>query len=481
VLALAPPAYAALPARAFVRQSPDPVPAPAVVRVNRALAEELSLDVDPADAAALFSGNALPVGAAPIATAYAGHQFGHFVPQLGDGRAVLLGDARDRTGTLREVQLKGAGRTPFSRGGDGRAAIGPVLREYLVSEAMHALGIPTTRALAAVTTGATVHRATPLPGAILTRVAASHVRVGTVQYFAARGDLASLTAVADFVVARHYPDAASARRPYVALLDAVVARQAELVARWMHVGFVHGVMNTDNMAISGETLDFGPCASLDDFDPRTVFSSIDHGGRYSYAEQPRAAQWNLTRLAEALIPLLADDDAAAVAVANEVLATFPPRFADAWLAGMRRKLGFADEEDGDLALAEDLLARMHRQRADFTLTFRRLADAVSGPGAAIPFADPAVFEDWAVGWRARLARGPGTPADHAARIRGANPACIPRNHRIEQAIAAAEGGDLGPFEALHAVLARPYDDPAATEYQAPPRPEERVLQTFCGT
>jgi len=369
--------YRRLPDRFHVRMPPAAVAEPRLIAFNRDLAEELGLDVpaiEPA-AAAIFSGNALPAGAEPIAVAYAGHQFGSFVPQLGDGRAILLGEVIDRSGRRRDIQLKGSGRTPFSRRGDGRAALGPVLREYVVSEAMHALGIPTTRALAAVATGEPVYREEVLPGAVLTRVAASHIRVGTFQFFAARGDQDGVRTLADHVLARHYPELAEAERPYLALLAGVAERQARLVAHWMHVGFIHGVMNTDNMAVSGETIDYGPCAFMDAYDPQTVFSAIDHGGRYAFANQPNIALWNLARLAETLLPLIDPDPQAAIGQAREALGGFAERFEGFWLDGMRRKLGLATAEADDQALANGLLQAMAQGTADFTLTFRRLCDA----------------------------------------------------------------------------------------------------------
>ena len=426
---------------------------------------------------------------------YAGHQFGHFVPQLGDGRAILLGEVRDRFGRRHDIQLKGSGRTPYSRGGDGRAALGPVLREYLVSEAMHALGIPATRALAAVTTGERVLRdGGPVPGAILTRVAASHVRVGTFQYFAARGDFDATQRLADYVIERHYPDLASASNPYLELLRLVMQRQARLVAAWMNVGFIHGVMNTDNMAVSGETIDFGPCAFMDAYDAAAVFSSIDTRGRYAYANQPDAAQWNLARFAETLLALIDPQSDRAIELATAVVGDFSGEFDRYWLEGMRKKLGLFTPEDGDLALSRALLDIMQHAAADFTLTFRRLCaaaeseagDASSEAGDAsseASFAEPAPFREWRRGWRSRLAREPRPAGERVALMRSVNPAVIPRNHRIEAVIVAAvERGDTAPFEALCEVLARPYDEAAAAGgYADPPRPEERVLHTFCGT
>ena len=485
--------YAHLPERFYIRLDPKPVAAPRLVRVNAALADMLGIDPDALaspEGVAILSGTRVPDGAEPIALAYAGHQFGQFVPRLGDGRAILLGEVVGRDGIRRDIQLKGSGRTPFSRGADGRAALGPVLREYIVSEAMAALGVPTTRALAAVTTGEPVYRETPLPGAVLTRVAASHIRVGTFQYFAARGDAEAVRLLADYTIARHYPEAAAAAHPYRALFAAVVARQAELVARWLLVGFIHGVMNTDNTSIAGETIDYGPCAFLDAFDPATVFSSIDTFGRYAYGNQPRIAQWNLARLAEALLPLLGEGEesaAAAVEWAQDALAAFSPRFEAAWLGGLRRKIGLSTLREGDDELAADLLRCMAENGADFTLTFRRLCDAAAGPesdaGVRALFTDPAAYDAWAARWRARLLEEPGGPEACCTVMRAANPAFIPRNHLVEAALSAAvEREDLGPFEALLEVLSRPYEErPGLERYAAPPRPEERVLRTFCGT
>ncbi|MBB3231356.1 protein adenylyltransferase SelO [Halomonas stenophila] len=488
--------YARLPARLRVDCLPTPVTEPRLVAFNRELAEELGFDVEAFDAeraAEVFAGNAVPEGAEPLAMAYAGHQFGNFVPQLGDGRALLLGEVVDRRGRLRDLQLKGSGRTPFSRGGDGRAPLGPVLREYLVSEAMHAMGIPTTRALAAVTTGERVFRRIPEPGAVLTRVAASHLRVGTFQYFAARRDTEAVQLLADEAIDRHYPDLpgelaeVEAGERYLALLEAVVGRQAELVARWMGIGFIHGVMNTDNTSISGETIDYGPCAFMDAYDPRTVFSSIDERGRYAYLNQPVIAQWNLARFAETLLPLIDDDSDRAIARATSVIEAFTERFDSCWQAVLRAKLGLATREEGDGALAQDLLDAMQAGKADFTLAFRRLADALDGPEGEARLA--ALFDGhealaaWLPRWRERLAREDVDEAEIARRLRGTNPAVIPRNHRVEQALAAAaEEDDFAPFEALLAVITRPFEEPAGeVDYTRPPHDSEKVLRTFCGT
>jgi protein adenylyltransferase len=486
---LQPSAYSRLPELFYARLAPTPVANPELIQFNAPLAAELGLetaDLSVDALASVFSGNCVPQGLAPVAMAYAGHQFGHFVPQLGDGRAILLADAIDSGGARRDIQLKGSGRTPFSRNGDGRAALGPVLREYLVSEAMHALGVPSTRALAAVSSGEPVLRERRLPGAILTRVAASHVRVGTFEYFAARGQIDAIRVLADYVIERHYPQAAAHEARYLALLQGVAARQAQLIARWMQVGFIHGVMNTDNMAVSGETIDFGPCAFMDAFDPAAVFSSIDEFGRYAYANQPRIAQWNLARFAETLLPLIDPLEARAVELATEAVAGFAAPYNEHWLTGMRRKLGLSSAEEVDRELAQTLLERMHANEADFTLTFRRLADALEEPGAQsvrMLFKDPAAFDAWATGWRSRLEREPQPAAARAEAMRRVNPAFIPRNHRIEQAIAAAvESADFARFFDLLTVLSRPFEDqPSLRELSEPPLPAERVLQTFCGT
>ncbi|MBM3649584.1 MAG: YdiU family protein [Alphaproteobacteria bacterium] len=477
--------YARLPERFYARLDPTPVAAPRLIKINTALAEALGLD-----AAALASpqgveilaGNRIAGGSQPIALAYAGHQFGNFVPQLGDGRAILLGEVVDRQGVRRDIQLKGSGPTPFSRRGDGRAAIGPVLREYIVSEAMTALGIPTTRSLAAVATGEPVYRETTLPGAVLARVASSHIRVGTFQFFAVRGDREGLRLLADHVIDRHYPNARDAAEPYRALFDRVIVRQAELVAKWMLVGFIHGVMNTDNCSIAGETIDYGPCAFMDAYKPDTVFSSIDHGGRYAYANQPRICHWNLARFGETLLPLLADDTDQAVAIANESLAAFQDHYGRALMAGMRRKLGLFDEEEGDAALAQGLLDAMAEAGADFTKTFRGL-DPESDDKVEPMFADVAKYGAWAVAWRQRLARKPRDAATRRAAMQAVNPAYIPRNHKVEAALAAAiEHENLAPFEELLAVLARPYEERASlADYAEPAPPAHAVYRTFCGT
>ncbi|MFP4129666.1 MAG: protein adenylyltransferase SelO [Halorhodospira sp.] len=483
--------YAALPERLYRRVGPRPAPAPGWVRLNHTVAR--SLRIDPAslagpDGLAVLAGNRVPAAAEPLAQAYAGHQFGHFVPQLGDGRALLLGELTDSTGIRRDVQLKGSGPTPFSRGGDGRAPIGPVIREYLGSEALAGLGVATTRALAAVTTGGTVYRWQPEPGGVLARVAASHLRVGTFEYAAARGDDAGVRALADYALARHYPDRAGAEQPYQALLQGVAEATADLVADWMLVGFIHGVMNTDNLAIAGETLDYGPFGFMDAFDPATVYSSIDTQGRYAYDQQPVMAEWDLARLAEALLPLLGTGREQALARAHEALACFRPRFEARHQAGLRARIGLAEGRDGDDALVNDLLRRMAEQGADWTLTFRRLSDLPSGTAEADGpvrrlFQDPAAFDGWAASWRQRLAAEVRSDARRRTAMRAVSPAYTLRNHLAQWAVdAATERLDLAPMGQLLQVLAEPYADHPGWEHLAqPPRPEARVTRTFCGT
>ena len=482
--------YARLPDRFFARLAPTPVKEPRLIRLNEDLARYLGLDpawLASPEGVRMFAGNLVPEGASPLAMAYAGHQFGNWVPQLGDGRAILLGEVIDADGVRRDIQLKGAGRTPFSRGGDGRAVLGPVLREYIVSEAMAALGVPTTRALAAVATGEHVWREAPEQGAVLTRVAKSHVRIGTFEFFANRGDAEGTRALADYVIARHYPEAAGADQPYRAFFEAVIGRVAALVAQLLRIGFIHGVMNTDNMSIAGETIDYGPCAFMDSYDPATVYSSIDTQGRYAYANQPRIAHWNLSRLAGALLPLFDTDKDVAVAMAQAALDTFPARFEDAYVSGFRRKLGLTQIREDDADLLQDLLDRMAQNNADFTLTFRRLSDAADGGADADAsvgelFKEPAAFTEWVLKWRQRLAAEDVDPADRAAAMKSVNPAFIPRNHRIQAVITAAQAGDFLPFEELIAVLSKPYhDQPSYADYMNPPKPDEVVHRTFCGT
>lgn len=481
--------YASLPSRFFVRIAPTKAAEPKLVIFNRPLAEQLGLDAAMIEqqAAALFSGNEVADDSIPIAMAYAGHQFGNFVPQLGDGRAILLGELKDRDGVLRDVQLKGSGRTPFSRSGDGRATLGPMLREYIISEAMQALGIPTTRSLAVVTTGEPVFREQPLPGAVLTRVAASHIRVGTFEYFAARGDNEGIRELLNYVIARHYPEARDAEVPALAVIKAVSERQAKLIADWMSVGFIHGVMNTDNMALSGETIDYGPCAFMDAYDPKTVFSSIDRNGRYAYVNQPGIAQWNLARFAETLLPLLDADENRAVTLATDAVHAFIGRFDVLFLQRMRNKIGLATEEDGDSELIKRLFAAMQTGQADFTLTFRRLADVAEHPDRQNVllelFNGTSEMDSWLQEWHGRAKRDSKPAQERAANMRRVNPEFIPRNHRVQTALdTAAESGDLEPFRRLLAILQRPYDhQPEASEYTLPAPPSELPFQTFCGT
>ena len=462
-------------------------PAPELVALNEALAAELGIDPEALrtpDGVALLVGNAVPDGATPVAQAYAGHQFGGYSPRLGDGRALLLGEVIDVHGRRRDLHLKGSGRTPFARGGDGKAAIGPMLREYVIGEAMHALGIPTTRALAVVGTGEEIARETMLPGAVLARVASSHLRVGTFQYAAALGDPDLLRRLADHAIARHRPEAAEAPNPYLALLAGVVEAQASLLARWMLVGFIHGVMNTDNMTISGETIDYGPCAFLDRYDPATVFSSIDHAGRYAYGNQPQIGLWNLARFAEALLPLFDDDTDAAAGAATEVLESYIGRFQGHWAAGMGAKLGLVDGRPGDAELADDLLGLLHTQAVDLTSAFRALSSVARGDaaGARDLFAEPEAFEAWTARWQDRLATQDRTPEATAEAMDRINPLYIPRNHLVEEALAAATGGDLSPFHDLVEVVTQPFDERPGSDRYAQPAPADfGPYQTFCGT
>ncbi|MFC0336853.1 Uncharacterized conserved protein YdiU, UPF0061 family [Kushneria avicenniae] len=483
--------YSKLPAHFFEPFTPVTVEKPELVAFNRPLAETLGFEVaafDERQATDWFSGNDLPPGADPVAQAYAGHQFGGFSPRLGDGRAVLLGEVTDRDGRLRDIQLKGAGCTPFSRGGDGRAPLGPVLREYLVSEAMHAMGIPTTRALAAVTTGERVMRRMPEPGAVLTRVASSHIRVGTFQYFGSRHDGESVRTLADHVIERHYPELLEIEEQnrYLNLLKAIQQRQAELVARWMGVGFIHGVMNTDNTSIAGETIDFGPCAFMERYDPKTVFSSIDTGGRYAYVNQPVILQWNMARLAEAMLPLFDSDEQRAIERATEVVQGFSEQYLDAWLGVMRQKLGLVQEEDSDQELIEALQEAMRVGRADFTLTFRQLGECArseAGDDALLAlFEQDGDIRAWLPQWRARLARE-GRDGEEVGRdMHKVNPLYIPRNHRVEQALSAAAEGNFEPFETLREMLADPFEvQPGREAWTLPAGPDEAVFRTFCGT
>jgi serine/tyrosine/threonine adenylyltransferase len=480
--------YAQLPSQCFVDVAPAPVAAPQLLIFNSSLATFLDLDAGLADRAArLLSGNELPADARPIAMAYAGHQFGNFVPQLGDGRALLLGERRAKDGRLYDLQLKGSGRTPFSRGGDGRAAVGPMLREYLISEAMHGLRIPTTRSLAVVATGERVLREEPLPGAVLTRVATSHLRVGTFEYFAVRQDHDALRALLAYAIGRHAPELGAAQVPALAFLEWVANRQAGLIAQWLSVGFIHGVMNTDNMALSGETIDYGPCAFMDHYDPKTVFSSIDHRGRYAYGNQPAIAQWNLARFAETLVPLIDPDPATAVQGATTIINRFPAEFEARYQQLLRAKIGLATVRESDVQLASRFLGLLHTARADFTLAFRHLSDAALGAAHESNLrsllGDAGGLDLWLQEWRLRLETEPASAADRHAGMRSANPTYIPRNHLVEAALnAASERNDLAPFEHLLAVLQHPFQDhPGRESWMAPPRDDERVLATFCGT
>ncbi|MDO5756243.1 MAG: YdiU family protein [Rhodobacterales bacterium] len=461
--------YARLGTGFSVRQAPVPVSAPHLIALNRPLAAELGLTLGSDDQMAqVFSGNALPEGAQPIAQAYAGHQFGGFSPQLGDGRAVLLGEVVDIKGRRRDIQLKGSGPTPFSRNGDGRAWLGPVLREYLVSEAMHAMGIPTTRALAAVSTGDAVYRQQgALPGAVLTRVAASHLRVGTFQFFAARQNLAALRQIYEYARDRHYPQAQTPGD----LLRSIIQRQAALVAEWLGIGFIHGVMNTDNTSLAGETIDYGPCAFMDVWHPQTVYSSIDRHGRYAYDNQANVIVWNMAQLASALVPLMDDQDSA-IDEFTQAINAMPAMIEAEWLRVFGAKIGLSAPTDEDRSLIDDLLALMQTAGVDFTNTFRNL------PQSPADLAKAAGFEKWNVRWQARLSH----EEDWRARMEAVNPAFIPRNHRVEEAIKAGVDGDFAPFRRLLDVLSRPYiDQPEAADLALPPQPHEVVRETFCGT
>jgi len=482
--------YARLPDRFYARLDPTPVEAPRLLLLNEGLARELNLD--PAQlrgeaAAQILGGNRIPDGAEPLAMAYAGHQFGGWVPQLGDGRAILLGEVMGRDGGRRDIQLKGSGPTPFSRMGDGRAALGPVLREYIISEAMAALGIPTTRSLAVVTTGEAVFRERALPGAVLTRVARSHIRVGTFQFFAARRDEDALRLLADHVIDRHYPDLRAGDAPYRDLLARVAEVQAELIAAWMGVGFIHGVMNTDNMSVAGDTIDYGPCAFMDTYHPGTVYSSIDQTGRYAYGNQPGIAHWNLACLAQCLLPLIDASEELALEIAQEVINAFPERFRAAHTRVFAAKIGLESVRDGDADLIDGLLSAMETGEVDFTLTFRRLSELTRDGGGdeAVRglFGDASGFDAWSALWRDRLDAEGRDDATRQAAMRSANPAYIPRNHLVEAALnAAVDDGDLEPLHDLRAVLQTPFtDQPGQERFERPPAPEEEVTATFCGT
>ena len=474
----------------FAKLNPTPVEQPKIVKLNEELSNKLGIDLEMLeleDWASIFSGNRILPGSEPLAMVYAGHQFGHLVPQLGDGRAILLGEVIDNSSIRNDIQLKGSGITPFSRQGDGRAALGPVLREYIVSEAMNALDIPTTRSLCAVTSGEPVYRETVLPGAVLTRVASGHVRTGTFQYFALRGDEKAITKLANYVIDRNYPEVKESPNTYLKLLENVMDRHARLVSKWLHVGFIHGVMNTDNMALSGETIDYGPCAFMDSFNKTQVFSSIDHSGRYSYGNQPQIVQWNLARLAETILPLIHKKQESAVEMAKEVIELYSERFKEFWLSGMRQKLGLFNSEPEDENLIESLLNIMHENESDFTLTFRWLCDAAfdkkNNKNLRTLFKDAGAYDNWSKSWRSRLSRESASPEERVKLMRKVNPAVIPRNHRVEQALnAAVENLDFGPFERLVDVLSSPYEEmKEKDEFMLPPKPGEHILQTFCGT
>jgi serine/tyrosine/threonine adenylyltransferase len=465
----------------------EPSTAPKLLQLNHALAEELGLDptaLDSEAGLAIFSGNTTPEGSEPLAQAYAGHQFGGFSPQLGDGRALLLGEVIDTQHRRRDIQLKGSGRTPFSRGGDGLAAIGPVLREYLIGEGMYALGVPTTRALAAVATGKHVYREFALPGAVLTRIAASHIRVGTFQYAGARGDILKVRELADYAIQRHYPDTADAENPYLAFFAAVADAQASLVARWMNIGFIHGVMNTDNMTISGETIDYGPCAFMDRYAARTVFSSIDQNGRYAYANQPEILTWNLARLAETLIPHVDTNKERAIELLTETIECIQPLYESYWLTGMRSKIGLSTEDILDQELINDLLKIMEAGNADFTLVFRRLSKALRGDSTTVSnlFKEPDAFDAWAARWQKRLEQEKVAVETTAQAMDRVNPIYIARNHKVEEALAAAVNQEMTPFSKLLEVVSKPFDEVTGNKAYAEPAPAtNRPYRTFCGT
>jgi len=480
--------YARLPGVFFASVQPDVAPDPALIRVNTGLAEFLGLDTDwmlSDEGLAMFSGKKLPAEAEPIAMAYAGHQFGGWVPQLGDGRALLLGEMIAQDGVRHDIQLKGSGKTPFSRDGDGKSALGPVLREYIVSEAMAALGVPTTRALAAVTTGETVYRDGAQPGAVITRVAQSHVRVGTFQYFFARGDKGAVKTLADYVIDRHYPETRQSENSYKALLKAIVGRQAELIPQWMSFGFIHGVMNTDNMQIAGETIDYGPCAFMDEFHPQKVFSSIDRHGRYAWINQPAIAQWNLTQLAETLLFLLAEDQDQAVKEAEDALGIFNDLFSEHFSNAFCRKLGLSGHDEEHRDFIETTLRTMTENEVDFTLFFRHLTRVAAGESEEVLrrlFNDQTACDEWLETWQKYLSQDSREQENRVAIMRQKNPTFIPRNHRIEEAIQAAQKEDFKPFNRLVDVLARPFaEQPEHAELEQKPEPDEVVHQTFCGT
>ena len=486
--------YSRLPERFYARLDPTPVKKPTLIKVNRLLASEIGLDpnfLETPDGINILAGNQVPVGAEPIAMAYAGHQFGGWVPQLGDGRAILLGEVVSSNGFRYDLHLKGSGQTPFSRNGDGRAWVGPVLREYIISEAMAALGIPTTRTLAAVTTGEMVMREGPFPGALLARVASSHIRVGTFQYFAAKQDIDALRLLSNYIIERHYPEAQNSSNAYLALLECVIKRQSKLIAQWMAVGFIHGVMNTDNMSIAGDTIDYGPCAFMDNYNPGTVFSSIDQMGRYAYSNQPLIAHWNLSCFASAILPLINTNENAAVSAVTEMLNHFPEQYDAAWASNFCSKIGLLDQQEGDAELAKELLDCMAKNKADFTLTFRQLCEMSRETDKKNRlldmrftglFEDQSAVEGWLKKWRQRLCKEKRSNLERQKAMRAVNPAYIPRNHRVEEVIVAALERNFDPFEKFLEILLQPYEEQIENiKFQAPPLPEEIVLATFCGT
>jgi uncharacterized protein YdiU (UPF0061 family) len=486
--------YSMLPERFFARIGPTPVQKPGLIKINRLLANNIGLDpnfLETPTGIKILSGNQTPVGAEPIAMAYAGHQFGGWVPQLGDGRAVLLGEIIGTDGCRYDLHLKGAGQTPFSRNGDGRAWVGPILREYIISEAMAALGIPTTRALAAVTTGETVMREGPFPGALLARVASSHIRVGTFQYFSARKDIEALRLLSDHIIKRHYPEAESSSNSYLSLLENVIEKQSKLIAKWMSVGFIHGVMNTDNMSIAGDTIDYGPCAFMDDYHPDKVFSSIDQMGRYAYGNQPVIAQWNLSCFASAILPLIDKNEEAAIEAATERLNYFPEKYEKAWSSIFCTKVGLLDKTESDTDLAKDLLDCMSENNADFTSTFRQLSRVPKDKDPSKKlldkqftslFKNQLAAEGWLMKWRQRLCQNTSSDRERQKSMHAINPAYIPRNHRIEEIILASLEGNFSPFEKLNDILSNPFEEQIESiEFQKPPLPEEMVHETFCGT
>ena len=483
--------YARLGEQFYTRQLPVPVSSPGLIRVNHPLARQLGLDPDWLESeqgVEFIAGNYIADGTDPLAAVYAGHQFGGWNPQLGDGRAILLGEVIAKDDVRYDIQLKGSGRTPYSRGGDGRAPLGPVLREYIVSEAMAVLGVPTSRALGAVTTGEWVRRESRLPGAVLARVAQSHIRIGTFQFFASRQDHDALKTLIDHVIQRHYPQAVETENPVRSMLDGVVARQASLIAHWQSLGFIHGVMNTDNMLLSGETIDYGPCAFMDEFEPGKVFSSIDHGGRYAYGNQPPVAHWNLSVLTQSLLPFLDVDQDKALASGQAAIDAFPDLYQDAFMNNMLKKLGLTKRTDDDAVLIQDLLKNMHENQTDFTLSFRYLSDlvdlkAASGGGVGSLLELPEAFAPWLERWQQRLSLHPMDTTDRQKAMYAVNPVYIPRNHLVEEAISAAEEHqDFEPFNRLVDILANPFEfNRANARYAIPPRPEQVVKQTFCGT